>query len=393
MFSKRFTVFRLLGFDVKIDLTWLVLAVLVTWTLARGVFPVYFPELSRQTYWLMGIGGTLGLLVSIVFHELCHSLVARRYGLPIKGITLFIFGGVAEMDEEPPSPKAEFLMAAAGPLASLVLAFVLYAALLTMGEVDSPLSVRGVLFYLAYLNVLLAVFNLIPAFPLDGGRMLRAALWGWKGDIRWSTRISSAIGSGFGLALIGLAILAVLTGNFITGMWWFLIGLFIRTAAGMSYQQLLLREALRGESVRRFMNASPVTVSPSISLQELVDDYIYRYQFKMFPVAERSRLLGCVTTREVRAVPRGDWTRRTVGDVFKACSPENTIAADAEALDALTLMARTGNSRLMVVDREALVGIVALKDLMRFLSLKFELEEQGDGALGKSAGPTDLFRT
>ncbi len=221
--------------------------------------------------------------------------------------------------------------------------------------------------------------------------MLRAALWGWKGDIRWSTRISSAIGSGFGLALIALAVLAVLSGNFITGMWWFLIGLFIRAAAGMSYQQLLLREALRGESVRRFMNASPVTVSPSISLQELVDDYIYRYQFKMFPVAEHSQLLGCVTTREVTAVPRGDWTRRTVRDVFKPCSSDNTITPDAEALDALTLMVRTGSSRLMVVEREALVGIVALKDLMRFLSLKFELEQQEGSGLGKSAGPLDSF--
>lgn len=376
MFSKRFTVFRLLGFDVKIDLTWLVLALLVTWTLARGVFPFYFPELSTQTYWLMGIAGTLGLLVSIVFHELCHSLVARRYGLPIKGITLFIFGGVAEMDEEPASPKAEFLMAVAGPLASFALAFVLYAALLTVSEAGSPVSVRGVLFYLAYLNGLLAAFNLIPAFPLDGGRMLRAALWGWRGDIRWSTRISSTIGSGFGLALIALAALAVVRGNFITGMWWFLIGMFIRAAAGMSYHQLLMRDVLRGEPVRRFMNVSPMTVPPSISLQELVDDYIYKYQFKMFPVAENARLLGCVTTREVKAVPRGDWARRTVQEVFKTCSPENTIAPDAEALEALSRMARTGSSRLMVVDKGALVGVVALKDLMRFLSLKLELEER-----------------
>jgi Zn-dependent protease len=323
----------------------------------------------------MGIAGTSGLLVSIVFHELCHSLVARRYGLPIEGITLFIFGGVAEMTDEPPSPKAEFLMAAAGPLASFALAFAFYWASITIAEGGWSPSVTGVLFYLAYLNGLLAIFNLIPAFPLDGGRMLRAALWYWKGDIRWSTRLSSSIGSAFGLALITLAVLAVLQGNFIIGMWWFLIGTFIRTAAGMSYHQLLMREILRREPVSRFLNAAPVTVPTAISLQQLVDDYVYKYQFKMFPVTENSKLVGCVTTREVKSVPREDWTRRTVHEVFKPCSPENTIAPDVEALDALSLMTRTGSSRLMVVDKGTLVGIVALKDLLRFLSLKLELEE------------------
>ena len=376
MFTKRFTLFRLLGFEVKIDLTWLLLALLVTWTLARGVFPAYFPGLSAETYWWMGIGGTAGLLVSIVFHELCHSLVARRYGLPIKGITLFIFGGVAEMEDEPPSPKAEFLMAVAGPVASIVLALLLAAAYTTAKQMSLPAAVTGVLYYLAYLNFLLAVFNLIPAFPLDGGRMLRAALWGWKRDIRWATRISSAAGSGFGLALIILAVLAVLQGSFVVGMWWFLIGLFIRTAAGMSYQRLLMQQTLRGEHVRRFMNASPVTVPRSISLQQLVEDYIYKHQHKMFPVVDNTTLAGCITTRDVKAIPREQWARTMVADVYKPCSGDNTIAAEADALEALSLMIRTGISRLMVVERGKLVGIIALKDLMRFLSLKLELEEQ-----------------
>jgi Zn-dependent protease/predicted transcriptional regulator len=376
MFWKRITLFRLLGFEVKIDLSWLLLALLVTWTLAKGVFPAYFPNLSARTYWWMGASGTAGLLVSIVFHELCHSLVARRYGLPIKGITLFIFGGVAEMEDEPPSPKAEFLMAVAGPVASIVLALLLAVAYAAVQQIGLPAGVTGVLYYLAYINFLLAIFNLVPAFPLDGGRMLRAALWGWRRDIRWATRISSATGSGFGLALIILAVLAVLQGNFIAGMWWFLIGMFIRTAAGMSYQRLLMQQALRGERVRRFMNASPVTVPRSISLQQLVEDYVYKYQHKMFPVVDNSTLAGCVTTREVKAVAREQWARRTVADVYKPCSRENTIAADADALEALSLMMRTGISRLMVVERGELVGIIALKDLLQFFSLKLELEEQ-----------------
>ncbi len=376
MFWKRITIFRLLGFEVKLDLSWLLLALLITWTLAEGVFPFHFPNLPVQTYWWMGAGGALGLLVSIVFHELSHSLVARRYGLPIRSITLFIFGGVAEMDREPPSPKAEFLMAVAGPIASMVLAVILYVAYQTVQPIDWAIPVTGVLYYLAYLNMLLAVFNLVPAFPLDGGRMLRAALWGWKGNIRWATRIASAAGSGFGLALIILAVLAILRGNFIAGMWWFLIGMFIRAAAGMSYQQLLMQETLRGERVHRFMNPAPITVPRSISLQALVEDYVYRYQFKMFPVTDNSRLFGCVTTRDVKTVRREDWPLRTVAEVLKPSSEENTIAPDADALEALSKMTRSSLSRLMVVEQGKLVGIIALKDLLRFFSLKLELERQ-----------------
>ncbi len=376
MFSKRLTLFRLLGFEVKIDLTWLLLALLVTWTLAAGVFPTYVPGLETGVYWWMGAGGTLGLLISIVFHELCHSLVARRYGLPIKGITLFIFGGVAEMDEEPPSAKAEFLMAVAGPLSSYLLAFALYAAYGLAGGPDWPPYAQGVTLYLAYVNALLATFNLVPAFPLDGGRMLRAVLWGWKGNIRWATQISSRIGAGFGLVLIMLAVFAIMQGQFITGMWWFLIGMFIRAAAGMSYQQLLLNEALRGEAVRRFMNASPVTVTSTISLQELVENYVYRYQFKMFPVVEQGRPIGCVTTREIKAIPREQWGRHTVGEVAKALSAENTIAPGADAMQALSRMSQTGNSRLLVIEDGRLVGVIALKDLLQFFALKLELEEE-----------------
>jgi predicted transcriptional regulator len=168
----------------------------------------------------------------------------------------------------------------------------------------------------------------------------------------------------------------VLQGNFIVGMWWFLIGLFIRTAAGMSYQRLLMQQTLRGEHVRRFMNASPVTAPRSISLQQLVEDYIYKHQHKMFPVVDNTTLAGCITTRDVKAIPREQWARTTVADVYKPCSGDNTIAADADALEALSLMTRTGNSRLMVVERGKLVGIIALKDLLRFLSLKLELDEQ-----------------
>jgi len=383
MFTRRFTLFRLFGFEVRLDLSWFLLAFLVAWSLALGLFPEITPNLATSTYWWMGIAGAIGLLFSIVFHELSHSLVARRYGLPISGITLFIFGGVAEMQQEPPTPKSEFLMAVAGPIASFVLAFLLYQAYLATAG-DAPSAVNGVLYYLGLINLVLGAFNLVPGFPLDGGRMLRAALWGWKGDFRWATRVAATIGSGFGLALIVLGAIAFVTGNFIGGMWWFLIGLFLRGAAGMSYQQMLLRDAMKGEHVRRFMTLNPVTVRADMPLDLLVEDYIYRTRHKMFPVVEDERVLGIVEFDELKKVPQAEWTRRTVRDIMQPCTPDHVIGPTADALEAWSRMHRTGNGRLLVVHDGRLIGILSRRDLMTFLSLKFDLEAGTPGTLRRS---------
>jgi Zn-dependent protease/CBS domain-containing protein len=375
MFGKRIKLFKLLGFEVRIDWSWIIIAILIAWSLSKGVFPSYYKNLPAQTYWWMGIIGALGLFLSIIAHEFSHSLVARRYGLPMKGITLFIFGGVAEMEEEPSSPRVEFMMAIAGPLSSIVIALVFYGvySLGKQGALSGP--VNGVIGYLAMINALLAGFNLLPAFPLDGGRVLRSILWGVKKNLRWATYISSRIGSGFGIFLIILGVIQVFRGNFVGGMWWFLIGMFLQGAAKASYQQLITRKALEGEPIRRFMKTDPVTVSPSVSLEHLVEDYVYKYHFKMFPVVEDSdRLLGCVTTKQVKEIPREDWNRKTVGEVASRCSPENTIEPQADAMKAISIMNRTGNSRLMVVEKGHLVGIISLKDMLELLSLKVELE-------------------
>ena len=225
---KGYRLFRIFGFDIKLNLTWLMLALLITWTLGAGLFPADYPGLSPRTYWWMGVAGAIGILFSIVFHELSHSLVARRFGLRIRGITLFIFGGVAEMEEEPASPKVEFLMAVAGPLASLLLAFIFYQFEQLAIALDWHTAVLGVTHYLVMLNIIVAIFNLVPAFPLDGGRMLRAALWQWKKDLLRATYIASQFGLGFGLVLIIMGGLSFIQGNFIGGMWWILIGAFVR---------------------------------------------------------------------------------------------------------------------------------------------------------------------
>jgi Zn-dependent protease len=322
----------------------------------------------------MGIVGALGLFTSIVVHEFSHSLVARRFGLPMKGITLFIFGGVAEMEKEPPTAKAEFFMAIAGPAASVILGGILYGITVLGARSGWPDPIIGVLSYLWSINLVLAAFNLLPAFPLDGGRVLRSALWGFTGRLAWATRIASLIGSGFGFLLIAMGVVTIVRGDFVGGIWWFLIGMFVRNASQTSYRQLVTRQLLEGEPVRRFMERNPVTVPYYISVEQLVEEYVYKHHFKMYPVVQEEKLVGCVSTRDVKAIPREQWDQHTVKEVSTTCSSENTIASDADATDALALMSRTGNSRLMVVEGDRLVGIIVLKDLLEFLSLKMDLE-------------------
>lgn len=375
MFGRTFNIFQLRGFQVRADASWLLLAFLITWSLAAGLFPYLYEDLSQSIYWLMGVLGALGLFASIVAHELSHSLVARRYGLPIKNITLFVFGGVAEMHEEPASPAAEFSMAIAGPICSVIIAVLM--SLLAFGGrmLDLPLWLNGTLGYLGGINLLLAVFNMVPAFPLDGGRVLRSALWRWKHNLKWATRVTSSIGSGFGIFLIILGVFSFIGGNIIGGIWWFLIGMFLRNAAQMSYQQLILRRALEGEPVSHFMQREVHTVSPGTPLSEFVEDYVYRHHHKLFPVVDKGRLVGCVHTRRLKEVPRESWDTKTVEDIFEPCAEDNSVGPEVDAMKTLLRMSRKGTSRLLVTDNGELQGILSLKDIMRLISLKLEIEE------------------
>ncbi len=364
----------MLGFEVKIDWSWIILAALIIWSLSAGLFPYQYRHLSTQTYWLMGVAGALGLFLSIILHELSHSIVARKFGMPMKGITLFIFGGVAEMTDEPVSPKAEFVMAVVGPLSSLTIALILYGIYLA-SQTMIPEPVQGVIGYLALINVILAVFNMMPAFPLDGGRVLRSFLWHRKNNLQTATRVSSKIGSGFGVVLIVFGVFNIFNRNFVGGMWWVLIGMFLYSAAGMSYKQLLVRKTLEGEPVDRLMKEDPVAVHPSISIEELVDDYVYQHHFKMFPVVENGKLVGCVSTRRIKEVPRENWAKTHVSDIAEQCTDKNTVSRETDAVKALKTMQRTGSSRLLVVEgKDKLVGIISLKDVMNWLSIKMDLE-------------------
>ena len=375
MFGRRITLFKLLGFEVRLDASWLIIAVLITWTLAADVFPAYYPGLLRPTYFWMGLVGALLLFGSIVIHELCHSIVAKRYGIPIRGITLFVFGGVAEMDEEPSIPRAEFLMAIAGPLASAILGLVFYAIVEGIRG-TAPVELVGVLAYLSRINWILAIFNMIPAFPLDGGRVLRSLLWRRSNDLRRATQTAAQISNGFAILLMVYAAIQLFFGDIASAIWWFLIGMFLRGVSRASYEQVLVNSALHGEPVKRFMNTEPRTVTPEISIEELVNGYMHRDHTRMFPVLSDSQQLeGCVTSEQVKEVPREQWRAHRVEEIVEPCSSANTITPETDSAEALRLMQRFHITRLMVVEGGRLIAIVALRDLMDFLATKLDLPE------------------
>jgi Zn-dependent protease/CBS domain-containing protein len=380
MFSTRWHLFRLLGIPIGVDASWLVILALLTWTLVGEFRKI--EGLSPAASWLLGLVTALGFFACIVLHEMGHAVVARRRGIPIRGITLFLFGGVAELEGEPKDAPSEFLMAIAGPLVSLVLAAAFWI-LWVVGRGTWPQALTAMLFFLAWINTAVLVFNMLPAFPLDGGRVLRSILWGASGSLRRATRWASLAGQAFAWLLIGVGIWNFFQGAFISGLWMGLIGLFLNQAARGSYQQVLIRQMLQGEPIARFMNAAPIVVPPSLDLQHWVEDYVYRHHRKAFPVASDGRLEGIISTAMLADYPRDEWGQHTVGEVMRRDLGPVSIAPDTDALQALSQMQRTGSSRLLVTDGDRLVGIVSLKDLLGFLNLKLELE--GEEASGRAA--------
>ena len=375
MFLKRLDLFSLLGFRVSVDLSWVFLAVLVVWTLATGYFPQALPDQPASIYWWMGVAGAIGLFVSIILHEFAHALVARRYDLAIAGITLFVFGGVAEMTEEPKSATAEFMMAIAGPLLSVFLAVLFY--LLNTGLVsgmDLP-ALSAVLGYLALINFVLAVFNMLPAFPLDGGRVFRSIAWWWTGSIARATRISARLGRIFAGFFMALGLFNLISGNTIGGIWMMLIGFFIYHAAGSSRMQLAVGTLLRGVPLARVMKANPVSVPADATIGELVEEYFYPFHHRFFPVVSHGALEGCVDVKQVREIERKDWASARVRDVMTPRAEASILDLDQDALRAFQKMQTKPAGHYMVTRAGRLVGVVTPKDVMAYLTIHLELEQ------------------
>ncbi|MGD8326167.1 MAG: site-2 protease family protein [Sphingomonadales bacterium] len=372
MFGAKHKILTLFGFDVHVDASWIFLALLVSWSFAKGVFPAELPGLTSANYWLMGIGAAIGLFASIILHELSHSLVARRYGIQMRGITLFIFGGVAEMENEPPSARSEFNMAIAGPIASLIIGGICKAAAAMTAALPQISVVFG---HLAIINIALAIFNMIPAFPLDGGRALRAFLWGRHNDLMRATRTAAKLGQLLGLGLIGLGVLFLLGGGGIGALWWGLIGLFVNMLARAEYSRLQARNVLGELSVKDLMSHPVEVVDVQTPISDFLERHVYHSFHDLYPVVDQGRLCGAVTVRALSAVPKDQWSATPVETVMTKVDAANWAPPEMSAAEALKRLQSNGASRLLVLDQGNLVGILVLKDLMKPLSIHAVVDE------------------
>jgi Zn-dependent protease len=318
----------------------------------------------------------LGLFMCIILHELGHALVAKHFKLPIEHITLFVFGGVAEIKKEPSRPKVEFFMAIAGPLVSLALVGCLYGITLLAESWQWPVLFTGVTRYLATINLVIVIFNLIPAFPLDGGRVFRSILWWWKKDFSWATRIATRCGMLFGFLLIFLGIFFLLTGNIIAGIWSIILGWFLQRAALSSRNQLYVGKELGRDKVAKYMTKNPIAVPPDISIANFIEEYVYTSHHHLYPVAEKEKLLGYISLKEVKSLPKEKWETTPVEDIMVSKGQFKTVTPQSSALEALALMQEMDTPILLVVEGPKLVGILTAPNLFKLVRLKWELEQK-----------------
>ncbi len=371
---------RALGIPIHLHASWFAVFFFVTWSLATGYLPDTLPGLSAPRYWGMGGIAALLLFLSVLLHELGHSYVALRYQIPIRQITLFIFGGMAHMGKEPPSPRAEFLIAMAGPLVSLILGAVCLGGAMAMESLFSQPSMKGLIVLgslLGMVNMQLGLFNLIPGFPLDGGRVLRAGLWARNKDFHRATSQAAFAGIGFGVALgligvvlIGGAWSGLLSQSIATnGVWLMCIGAFLFAAALTHKRQTAPRMLLTSVAVRQVMVHRLVTLLPDMSVQDAVDQYFVAQGYGEFPVCEERQILGVVTVRDVQALPTALWPSRRVREIMRPMSPTLCIPPDWSIMQAMDRMAQAGFDCLVVMENGEIVGLIIRSAIAQYVQL------------------------
>lgn len=366
--------FKLFNFEIRLDWSWFFLALLITFTLALAYFPSSYPGLSILTYWIMSIIGAIGLFGSIILHELCHSLVGRYYGLPIEGIKLFIFGGIAKMHSEPPNPKAEFLMALAGPIFSLLFGIFFVLLTLLLFKLKFPIAVIGIIAYLATINIIIGIFNLLPGYPLDGGRILRAFIWWWKKDLKLATRIASRIGIAISFALIFLGIMLFMNQDIIGGVWLILLGFFLFQIAKLSYQQLVVKEIFADDPIEKYISSNHVNVTPNITVQQCIDDFFYKTFARFYTVTYHDKVVGCITLESISKLPKQNWLDLQIKDVMQQCPPEIIIDADTKMREIIDKIVSFKMDYFILVRQNKYYATVSRNDLVDIITIKNSFE-------------------
>lgn len=373
---------RLFGVEIRIDWSLALIFALILADLGVSVLPAWHPGWSWPVLWGTALAASVLFFVSVLAHEMSHALVGRAQGIPIRRITLFLFGGMAHLEREPESPKAELLMASVGPFASLVIGAVATFAGLTLanaasaGAIEDPAALMAsldpfttLLLWLGPINLALGIFNLVPGFPLDGGRVLRAILWSAMDDIERATRWASRAGQLFAAALMALGAVSLLGGQIGPGIWWLLIGWFLHRAARASYEQLVLRKHLADVPLASIMRDDLEAVDGDMSIQDLIVEHVMRTDSGAFLVADGDELLGEVTMAHVRRVARGEWSTTRVRDVMTPADELPTLSPDDGADRALEALGRQGVGQVTVREDGDLVGVVRQQDIMRWLVL------------------------
>ncbi len=390
MFGTGFRVARIFGINIEVDWSWIFIFLLVTWDLAGAIFPSLHPGWSAALNWGLGILASLLFFASVLFHELAHSLVAIARGLPVRRITLFIFGGVSNIEKEPPSPLTEFLIAIVGPLTSIVLGIIFLALAGSSAGVATPFSsgasvlriarlgpLPTMLLWLGPINIILGLFNLIPGFPLDGGRVLRSILWGISHNLRratrWATVVSHVVAWAFiiaGIAMVfGIQIPFFGTG-LISGLWLAFIGWFLNNAASQSYRQVVVSDMLEGVPVSRLMRADIPSVSPDTSVGDLVYNHIMGTDERSFPVINNGILAGLVCLEDVRKVPRDQWDTTRVSQIMTPADKLDMVSPNQDATDAFNRLAQKDINQMPVVQNGQVVGMLRRRDILRWLQMQ-----------------------
>jgi Zn-dependent protease/predicted transcriptional regulator len=369
-----FSLFRIRGIEVIIDYSWFVIFFLGIYVLSEMWFPSMYPDYPVHQYWIVGTITVILFFLSILIHELAHSFAAIKHGIQVTSIRLIIFGGLAQVASEPKNGKEEFLIALAGPATSMILGTFFLMIYLYFFITNSMNLISGIAQYLALGNIVLAIFNMIPGFPLDGGRILRAFLWDRWNDMARATKVVSQIGNGFALFLIILGAMQILlTQNLVSGIWFLLIGLFLKQSSTGSYQAVMLRRTLEGVQVRQIMTENVVTVDWLISVDHLVHDYIYKHQFTNFPVFDRDEFIGMVSLEEVKKISKDLWDFKQVRDIMIPLEHVTCLKPTDDAAEALSRMISSDIGRMPVVEERHLVGIVSRRDIMNLFKIKSDL--------------------
>ncbi len=368
--KSSFRLIRIAGIDIGIHYTWIFLLLFISWSLAQGFFPQSYPGWDTATYWIIGITAALLLFVSVLLHELAHSMVAQARGISVTSITLFIFGGASNLAEEPKRPKVEFIMSIVGPLTSLALAGIFWGLLQLVKNQHSP--VGAILSYLTLINVMLAVFNLLPGFPLDGGRVLRSILWGYTGNLTKATNIAALVGRFVGWALIALGLFQLLTGNFLGGLWIAFVGWFLNNAADASRREVALQQQLSGIHIKDVMSINQETISPKTPVAELVWGIFRQRHGRAVPVCDGNRLVGIVTLTDVKELPQESWAKTTV-EAIMTREPLYTVSPEDDLNSAMKLIAQHDINQVLVLKDGQCAGLLSRADIIRHLQFRQEL--------------------